>query len=256
MLKKAYRTLVPEKIRRRIAPILQQLRNFNLLARKYGQFASIWNRSCVNSASEPIPWYTYPAIEFLDNLSTEHLSLFEYGSGNSSIWWARRVSHIVSIEHDRSWYERVKQETRAQNFEYMWSEDDDRYEQQIGRYSKRFDIIVIDGIHRIGCARYALEHIKTFGGMMLILDNSDWYPALTDFITRTLGWARVDMSGFGAINDYTWTTSIWINQNNTNDIYKNAIRHSKGAVRQQYKEDYEFSLTCPDSIARKSPLEE
>jgi hypothetical protein len=30
--------------------------------------------------------------------------------------------------------------------------------------------------------------------------------------------ARVDLGGFSAINDYTWTTSIWINQNDTNGI--------------------------------------
>jgi hypothetical protein len=242
MLKKAYRTLVPERIRRRIAPLLQQTRNFNALARKYGQYASIRSRSCVDAAGEAIPWYTYPAIEFLGNLTTEPLSLFEYGSGNSTIWSAKRVSHIVSVEHDRAWYDQVKQKTpTAQNLEYIWSEQD-CYEGQIARYQKEFDIIVIDGIRRPGCAQHALAHIKSFGGSIVILDNSDWYPALTGFITKELGWSRVDMSGFGPINDYTWTTSIWMNQESAGGIYRDRILHSIGAVRQQYDEDYEFSL--------------
>jgi hypothetical protein len=220
---------------------MQQVRNFNLLARKYGQYASIRTRACVDSAGEPIPWYTYPAIEFLGNLNTEHLTLFEYGSGNSSIWWTKRVRYVVSIEHNPTWYEQVKRKTSAQNFEYICA-GDDRYEQQITRYSKKFDIIAIDGIHRTGCGQYALQNIRSFGGAILILDNSDWYPALTSYITKELGWSRVDMSGFGPINDYTWTTSIWINQSNTIDIYRDTIRHSIGGVRRQSKEDHEFSL--------------
>lgn len=241
MLKKAYRAIVPERIRGRIAPFLQQGRNIDALLRRYGQFASIRCRSCVDAAGEAMPWYTYPAIEFLLNLQTERLSLFEYGSGNSTIWWTRRVADMVSIEHDPQWHAHVMERTRnAANLEYILS-DREAYEARITSYAKAFDIVAIDGICRPGCAENALTHIARFGGTIVILDNSDWYPALTAFVTRQLRWSRVDMSGFGPINDYTWTTSIWLNQEKAGGLYREPLRYSIGAVRQQYDEDREFA---------------
>jgi hypothetical protein len=45
---------------------------------------------------------------------------------------------------------------------------------------------------------------------MVIFDNSDWYPRSIGEIATRLGWAQVDFAGFGPINDYTWTTSIFL----------------------------------------------
>jgi hypothetical protein len=55
-----------------------------------------WFRSCREQASvdangNPIPWITYPAIEFLVKRINNQLSVFEYGCGNSTLWWASRV---------------------------------------------------------------------------------------------------------------------------------------------------------------------
>jgi hypothetical protein len=249
MLKRAYRAIVPERVRRRIAPFLQQGRNLDALTRKYGQFASMLRRSCVDASGDAIPWYTYPAIEFLQNLHTERLSLFEYGSGNSTIWWTRRVARVVSVEHDPAWHAQVAAQTRtAANLEYVLS-DRDGYGAQIGRYAKEFDIIAIDGICRPGCAQHALANIRRFGGTIVILDNADWYPVLTAYLTRELGWSRADMNGFGPINDYTWTTSMWINQERVVGLYRDRMLYSVAAVRQQYEEDYDFSLRIADRMS-------
>jgi len=47
---------------------------------------------------------------------------------------------------------------------------------------------------------------------MVIFDNSDWYPKTIEFLRNTLDWIEVDFHGFGPINDYTWTTTIFINR--------------------------------------------
>ncbi len=49
---------------------------------------------------------------------------------------------------------------------------------------------------------------------MLIFDNSDWYPKAINYIRECLNWVQIDFHGFGPINDYTWTTTIFINQAN------------------------------------------
>lgn len=46
---------------------------------------------------------------------------------------------------------------------------------------------------------------------MLILDNSDWYPKSVKYLQESLGWMQADFHGFGPINNYTSTTSVFIN---------------------------------------------
>lgn len=58
-----------------------QLRNFYILAFEYGQFKTIKNWDCIDREGNPIPWYTYPAIEFLNSLDFSNKSVFEYGGG-------------------------------------------------------------------------------------------------------------------------------------------------------------------------------
>ena len=89
-------------------PLKKQLKNFRILSVQYGQYQTIKRWECVNREGDKIPWYTYPAIEFLNNLDFSQKTVFEYGSGNSSAFWARRSKTVLSIEHDRNWYEKIK----------------------------------------------------------------------------------------------------------------------------------------------------
>ena len=34
-------------------------------------------------------------------------NVFEYGSGNGTIWWASRSEFVRAVEHDASWYKKV-----------------------------------------------------------------------------------------------------------------------------------------------------
>lgn len=67
---------------------------------------------------ERIPWYTYPMLEFLENLDFSQDSVFEYGSGASSIYWARKAKYVQSVEHDCHYYDeavRLKEEFDLKN---------------------------------------------------------------------------------------------------------------------------------------------
>lgn len=67
------------------------LRAWRIFKREYGYLQSLINKQCLNRNSEPIPWYTYPAIEQLDKWDFSECDVLEYGSGNSTLWWARRA---------------------------------------------------------------------------------------------------------------------------------------------------------------------
>ena len=58
----------------------------------------------VNKNKDPIPWYTYSSIHFLDKRIKKGMKIFEYGSGNSTLWFANKGCNICTYEHDLNWY--------------------------------------------------------------------------------------------------------------------------------------------------------
>src|SRR5215467_3096301 len=49
-----------------------------------------------------VPWWTFPAIDAVERwiAARGNVRVFEYGSGASTVWLARRAAHVVSVEHD------------------------------------------------------------------------------------------------------------------------------------------------------------
>jgi hypothetical protein len=54
-----------------------------------------------------IPWVTFPALDRLRHALPRAARVLEWGSGGSTLFFARRAASLVSIEHDGSWHERV-----------------------------------------------------------------------------------------------------------------------------------------------------
>lgn len=138
----------------------KQVKNFNTLAIKYGQFNSIVNWECIDEIGNNIPWYTYPTIEYLNNLDFSNKSVLEFGSGSSSIFWAKKSLEVISIEHNKEWYEKVKKGLNI-NQNIFLVEDNSNYENFIKTFNKKFDVIIIDGIRRYECAKSLIEYIDS-----------------------------------------------------------------------------------------------
>jgi hypothetical protein len=162
--------------------------------------------TAVDAAGAPLPWYTYPAIEYLSQLDARELSVFEFGAGNSSLYWAARAQRVRSVENDRGWHAKVAAH-RLPNLEVLLREDQQSYVGCLAEQGERFDLIAIDGRWRRACARAAPAHLKEGG--LLLFDNTDWYPR-TAAELRAGGFLQVDFSGFGPVNGYAWTTSIFL----------------------------------------------
>jgi hypothetical protein len=219
------------KLKRKIYPFYFRniIRNFRTLAFDYNQLTSMKKRSCINKNNNPIPWYTYPAIEYPNNLDFTDKNLFEYGSGNSSLWWRERCKKIISIEADEKWFSKI-QNLKNSNFDCRLEIDKKKYILQTDIFGS--DIIIIDGLWRSECADFVIAQIDNnkINPNMLIFDNSDWYPkTISKLNDRLKHWVQVDFSGFGPINGYTWTTSIFINsQADSKLIYKQALKSIAG----------------------------
>ena len=201
--------IVPEKLKR----IARQLINFKILSVDYAQYKTISNWECVDRKGNEIGWYTYPAIEYLNNLDFSQKSIFEYGSGNSSIFWAKKSKNVISIEHDEKWFNKVKSNLREN--QTLLLKTNEGYENSISEENKNFDVVVIDGIRRVECSKVIQGRLNKDSdeGFMIILDNSERYKDTSRYLREEFGLIEVDFHGFGPINGYTWTTSIFLSRN-------------------------------------------
>ncbi|SHI26259.1 O-methyltransferase [Ferrimonas marina] len=154
----------------------------------------------------PIPKYTYPAIEYLTQFDYRQKRVFEFGSGGSTLFWQARAKAVTSIENNQAWYQKVMAD-KADNVTLLFAEGA-RYPQMITQLAEPFDVIVIDGAgHRYDCAQAALPFLADGG--MIILDNADWHPN-TAALLKQSGLLQVDMTGFKPTEHHTSTTSLFL----------------------------------------------
>lgn len=139
----------------------------------------------------PEPWMHKTIIELLDTLVTEDMSILEFGSGRSTLFLAQRCRNIVSVEHCKEWFDNISRTLKelelSDRVTYILKDIDyvskppiddrlydcDSLEELLGETlsSKKYDIIIVDGIHRVNCAKHSFPNLKKGG--MFILDDSD-----------------------------------------------------------------------------------
>lgn len=182
---------------------------WRILSMKYGHLKSVSQKAAVDAYGQPIPWYTYPAIEYLNGLNFQDIDVFEYGAGNSSLFWSKRARTVVSVESDAEWYERIRGRS-PENHLLLLEEDETRYVEAISHHGRKFNIVVVDGKWRIRCILEALKHLESPG--LILLDNSDRHPDACEILWKA-GFLEIDFHGFGPINGYCWTTSLFFPTN-------------------------------------------
>jgi precorrin-6B methylase 2 len=138
-----------------------------------------------------LPWFSYAAIDFLERELKPEMNVCEYGSGGSTLFFARRVRSVVSIENDSRWFQmvtdRVKKfelhnvEVKLCPFDFKNPVGFDKSEYLHAIPKKTFDLIVIDGTeewHQVRpiCFEHAEKFIKPGG--MIVVDDSWRYPSL------------------------------------------------------------------------------
>lgn len=171
-----------------------------------------------------LPWLNPNAIWALQQLLKRDMTAFEYGSGMSTVFFAKLMKHVHSLEHNAEWYQRVMQiikEKDVKNISLKHTPPDNSFDEPslnsedqlslsvenypvpdrfFGQYSAEIlkmpdtslDLVIIDGRARVSCALNAIPKLKSGG--ILMLDNSERnrYAKIHDTL---VGWPKI------------WTTS-------------------------------------------------
>lgn len=191
-----------------------------------------------------MPWLPFEAIHWLDGYLRGDMKVFEYGSGGSTVFLAKRAGQVFSVEHDKSWYAQVSETLSRlgiensvyQLREAVWNTEGiaslDSVRERVLRpdASERsnpganfesyvsaidahpdgnFDLVLVDGRARQACIERALRKIHTGGYLML--DNSN-DQRLIDCLSLSCiqAYTRKDFHSI-APNwpPKRWTASLW-----------------------------------------------
>ncbi|MFV0308504.1 MAG: class I SAM-dependent methyltransferase [Desertimonas sp.] len=140
-----------------------------------------------------VPWWTYAAIDEVEGwLGTRDtpVRVFEWGSGASTIWLARRAGEVHSVEHHRGFGEHLAEAlSDYPNVEFDIVEpvpatdpvvpsakegqqglDFSDYVAGIDKTEGVFDLIVIDGRAREACLARAVDRVAADG--IIVFDNT------------------------------------------------------------------------------------
>lgn len=112
---------------------------------------------------------------------------FEWGSGQSTTWLAKRLAHLTSVEHDPAWHARVEAElatrhlTDKVDYRLVAAPGEQLAEPSGHDYAAvieevpdaSLDFVLIDGQMRLRCIERAIEKVKPMG--LLVLDGANRY---------------------------------------------------------------------------------
>lgn len=135
---------------------------------------------------DELPWWSFRAIEYADEIFPGK-SIFEFGTGGSTIRYAKVSKFITSVEDNPEWLKIVQNKINNKNidnvnliFRYFDFENPKNFADSgyLKAYdgSQQYDVVIIDGQdqtfrQRIDCFRYVEPTIKE-GGIIVV---DDWW---------------------------------------------------------------------------------
>jgi predicted O-methyltransferase YrrM len=130
------------------------------------------------------PWLAKEAIHILDSWLKKTDRGVEWGAGRSTLWFARRVGQLVSVEHDLEWYNHVSEwleregvknvslEHRA--LQATMADSPGPYVAVASDFEREsLQFALVDGLLRDECALQIIDKLAPQG--LLIVDNVERY---------------------------------------------------------------------------------
>lgn len=196
-----------------------QLQLTGMLKEK-GWFKSFYKKQSIDKSGNPLPWYTYSFINFIEDRIQKDFEVFEYGSGNSTLWWANRVEMVDSVESDKKWFEQIKsQMPQNVNLNYEACEDNEngKYAKKVLNSGNKYNLIIVDGKDRNNCIHYSISALKNNGVIILDNSNREIYQSAFEEL-KANDFKRIDFYGVSPIVPFESATSIFYKIDNCINI--------------------------------------
>lgn len=204
------------------------------------RFYPAWFRSLnSNPLEDQIPWMTFGAIAFLERILDKTMTVYEYGSGGSTVFFAKRCKRVISCEHDLNWANKTLEHLKTNELtnyalhvfepipdEHALTDDPSNlnsytssspqyqgfrfrdYAQSIDQYpDESFDLVVIDGRTRPSCFKHSVSKVRRNG--YIVLDNAERENYINVHRALERGYLKRNFYGPGPYNGYFWHTCIW-----------------------------------------------
>jgi hypothetical protein len=213
-----------------------------------------WVESKVNNASyfrdKYVPWITFSAINFLERLNLERLTVVEFGAGASTCYFCERAENVTSFEFDLKYFSQLSGISRKYSNLKMYNYDnlssshsisetkcnpikrDDKLYECIDYDLKFCDILIEKGSENefFDIASKSISNADVIfidGGprntamflaarfaaekSIIIVDNSEREDTtLGREILAEGGFHEIPFSGLGPLNPYEWQTSFFV----------------------------------------------
>lgn len=221
-MKKFFFDFIINFLRKFNKPLQVQFINFSYLAKHIGQYNSLKKEKPVDSYGNPLPWITYPCIEYLNQFDFSNETIFEYGSGGSTKWFLRKkCKKIISIENEQFWYQKLVEESKnSKNLFPVFAKNIDDFIQNKEVYDSSIIFIDCDSIYRKKVLESLYKNIEKDNTniKLIIIDDVDKtnlqggkIDKIVFEIANSLDWIQVDFMGFRPFNRTYASTTILIN---------------------------------------------
>ena len=132
-----------------------------------------------------LPWISYDAQPVLARHLAPRSQVLEFGSGMSTLWYARHAGSVFSLEDDPAWFGQVAKSLPA-NAEVRLATTLRDY---LTFPERAYDLVMVDGVPdwRPDCVEAALPFLAPGG--IFYLDNSDW-PHAAESVRMIMAYAR------------------------------------------------------------------
>lgn len=174
----------------------------------------------VDLSGSPVPWVTYPFIDFISERLNNNHCVFEFGSGNSTKFYATKAKYVYAVEHDEKWVQYLqKNDVAEQNVELQYVPLEKGYAQALEYQEdpKKYDVVIVDGRERVTCIKSIINVIKD--SAIIVLDDSERerYKEATEILSRN-EYKKIDFFGLAPNVTYKKCTTVFYKSNNVFNI--------------------------------------
>lgn len=199
-----------------IKALLSQLYSGYLL--EVGWFKSFRVKEALNQDGNPIPWTTYPFIDFINDRLSKELTVFEFGAGSSTLFFSLYVKHVTAVEHNIHWFNKLEGK-KPLNVTLVFTDlcKKGEYAGTVNNSKIKYNLIFVDGEERISCIKNAVSSLTDDG--VIILDDSERleYKEGIDYLLN-LGFKKIDFWGIAPSILFKKCTTVFYKSDNVLNI--------------------------------------